>query len=183
MIMEIYVILPKPIIHELFIDFIKHVVVQPTINAKCKDKRNVYSDYSNKFCGGWVQGAITRPWVGLDFASWDWTPTCCTPRTSWPVNRPTQPSSSSGWPPRSVMHERTMKRSVLSTQFICLSEGVSMMPVTQSPKQSQRDKVLGMRNWIVLTPATSFIFIQTWNQDWNLKLNKTLSIIVVNDKD
>lgn len=33
MIMEIYVILPKPIIHELFIDFIKHVVVQPTINA------------------------------------------------------------------------------------------------------------------------------------------------------
>lgn len=33
MIMEIYVILPKPINHELFIDFIKHVVVQPTINA------------------------------------------------------------------------------------------------------------------------------------------------------
>lgn len=33
MIMEIYVILPKPITHELFIDFIKHVVVQPTINA------------------------------------------------------------------------------------------------------------------------------------------------------
>lgn len=33
MIMEIYVILPKPISRELFIDFIKHVVVQPTINA------------------------------------------------------------------------------------------------------------------------------------------------------
>lgn len=33
MIMEICVIFPQPIIHELFIDFIQHVVVQPTINA------------------------------------------------------------------------------------------------------------------------------------------------------
>lgn len=33
MIMEICVIFPQPIIHELFIDFTKHVVLQPLINA------------------------------------------------------------------------------------------------------------------------------------------------------
>lgn len=42
MIMEIYVILPKPIIHELFIDFIKHVVVQPTINAVDVKTKEMY---------------------------------------------------------------------------------------------------------------------------------------------
>lgn len=41
MIMEIYVILPKPIIHELFIDFIKHVV-QPTINAVDVKTKEMY---------------------------------------------------------------------------------------------------------------------------------------------
>lgn len=43
MIMEIYVILPKPIIHELFIDFIKHVVVQPTINAVDVKTKEMYN--------------------------------------------------------------------------------------------------------------------------------------------
>lgn len=43
MIMEIYVILPKPIIHELFIDFIKHVVVQPTINAVDVKMKEMYN--------------------------------------------------------------------------------------------------------------------------------------------
>lgn len=43
MIMEIYVILPKPIIHELFIDFIKHVVVQPTINAVNVKTKEMYN--------------------------------------------------------------------------------------------------------------------------------------------
>lgn len=33
MIMEICVIFPQPIIPELFIDFTKHVVLQPPINA------------------------------------------------------------------------------------------------------------------------------------------------------
>lgn len=43
MIMEICVILPKPIIHELFIDFIKHVVVQPTINAVDVKTKEMYN--------------------------------------------------------------------------------------------------------------------------------------------
>lgn len=43
MIMEIYVILTKPIIHELFIDFIKHVVVQPTINAVDVKTKEMYN--------------------------------------------------------------------------------------------------------------------------------------------
>lgn len=43
MIMEIYVILPKPISRELFIDFIKHVVVQPTINAVDVKTKEMYN--------------------------------------------------------------------------------------------------------------------------------------------
>lgn len=43
MIMEIYVILPKPIIHELFIDFIKHVVLQPPINAVNVKMKEMYN--------------------------------------------------------------------------------------------------------------------------------------------
>lgn len=43
MIMEICVIFPQPIIHELFIDFIKHVVVQPTINAVDVKTKEMYN--------------------------------------------------------------------------------------------------------------------------------------------
>lgn len=42
MIMEICVIFPQPIIHELFIDFIQHVVVQPTINAVDVKTKEMY---------------------------------------------------------------------------------------------------------------------------------------------
>lgn len=42
MMMEICVIFPQPIVHELFIDFIKHVVVQPTINAVDVKTKEMY---------------------------------------------------------------------------------------------------------------------------------------------
>lgn len=42
MIMEICVIFPQPIIHELFIDFTKHVILQPTINAVNVKMKEMY---------------------------------------------------------------------------------------------------------------------------------------------
>lgn len=170
---------PTGIIHELFIDFTKHVVVQPPIYAvdvKMKEMLN----YSNKYLwwlsiGGYYSTLI-RPGlrvIGLN--------TNLLYSQNKLTGKSADPAQQFQWMTTKLIDARKNNEKVTPfTQFICLSEGVSMMPVPQSPKQSwekyswseELDHSYSSNN-------DCFIFIQTWNQEWNLKLNKTLSMIVI----
>lgn len=171
--------LSQPIIHELFIDFTKHVVVQPPIYAvdvKMKEMLN----YSNKYLwwlsiGGYYSTLI-RPGlrvIGLN--------TNLLYSQNKLTGKSADPAQQFQWMTTKLIDARKNNEKVTALYTVyCLSEGVSMMPVPQSPKQSwekyswseELDHSYSSNN-------DCFIFIQTWNQEWNLKLNKTLSMIVI----